>query len=183
MYITKLKNPKSPLYEDTKKFVLSNSFPWYWNHSSTPTLSRLKIKNHQDSTHFSHEFLRRPDVDDVEAKFPIILSDHAVKVSKVLEEILRANDIKVNCFIRICANCVFPTKKSINTIPHVDHNFPHNNIIVYLTNAGGSTVVQGEESEPIEDGAILFKGELHYLKTPKQTEISTRRVVLVATFI
>ena len=48
---------------------------------------------------------------------------------------------------------------------HVDHSFPHRNIIMYLTDAGGDTVVNDEVYSPKEDGVIMFEGE-HYHHFP-----------------
>ena len=64
------------------------------------------------------------------------------------------------------------------TQPHMDHEFPHKNMLIYLTDAGGSTIVEGEEFAPEEDDVIIFEG-MHWHKLPKKE----RRVVLVMTYI
>ena len=71
-----------------------------------------------------------------------------------------------------------PEQTSLKTSLHNDHNFPHKNMLVYLTDAGGSTFVEGEEFAPEEDDVIIFQGE-HWHELPKQK----RRVVLVMTYI
>ena len=60
--------------------------------------------------------------------------------------------------------------------PHEDHDFPHHNLIVYLTDTGGETFVENESHDPKEDDVILFTGE-HYMKRP----VKDRRIILVAT--
>ena len=57
-------------------------------------------------------------------------------------------------------------------------DFPHKNMLIYLTDAGGSTFVEGEEFAPEEDDVIMFEG-LHWHKLPRKE----RRVVLVMTYI
>ena len=181
MKITKLKNPKTNIYLELKDFVLSHNFPWYWCSGATP-----HIKNHEghhDVPYFSHEFLRRPDSSELEPRFPKVCSENASIISSILVDILDLNKIYVNCFLRINANCVFSTQESINTMPHKDHSFPHKNILVYLTDVGGNTVVEDEFHEPKEDDVIVFNGLEHYVTTPKHTDVPVRRIVLVATFI
>ena len=51
-------------------------------------------------------------------------------------------------------------------------------MLIYLTDAGGSTFVEGEEFAPEEDDVIIFEG-MHWHKLPKEE----RRVVLVMTYI
>ena len=62
--------------------------------------------------------------------------------------------------------------------PHLDHNFPHYNLLVYLTNSGGETFVENEVYSPKEDDVIIFTGK-HYMKRPSDD----RRVVLIATIL
>ena len=62
------------------------------------------------------------------------------------------------------------------TNPHTDHSFKHVNLLIYLTDNGGKTFVEGEEHEPSEDDVILFTGE-HFFELPKKG----RRIVIIAT--
>ena len=76
-------------------------------------------------------------------------------------------------------NAVAPSdKRNIISVPHEDHEYPHKNMLIYLTDAGGSTFVEGEEFAPEEDDVIIFEG-IHWHELPKQK----RRVVLVMTYI
>lgn len=177
MLTQRLNNPRSEAYLKVKEHILSNMFPWYWvdstNYSSIP-----HEKEYNHVPYLSHIFLRRPD--DTENGIPETLSPYTKDVAKILIDVLNYNDIKLNCFLRINANCILPQKEVINTIPHVDHYFEHKNLILYLTNAGGRTIVEDVSFEPNEDDAIIFDGsKMHYLQTPK----TQRRVVVVATFI
>ena len=62
--------------------------------------------------------------------------------------------------------------------PHIDHRFPHFNLLVYLTNEGdgGETIVEDEKFHPQANNIILFKGK-HHMKRP----CVGRRVVLIST--
>ena len=60
---------------------------------------------------------------------------------------------------------------------HEDHTFPHKNVLVYLTDAGGETYVGDDVFYPEEDSVLLFQGP-HCHAMPKDK----RRVVLVATY-
>jgi len=74
------------------------------------------------------------------------------------------------------ANCVHSDSVYQYSLPHIDHRFPHKNIIVYLTNSGGNTIIEEVPYEPKEDDVLIFEGE-HYIEKPK----ASRRIVLVST--
>ena len=61
---------------------------------------------------------------------------------------------------------------------HVDHDFPHKNLLIYLTDAGGKTIVGNESHDPKEDDIIMFPGLMHCIETSHTKD----RVVLVVTF-
>ena len=84
--------------------------------------------------------------------------------------------------MRLSVNAVHPFANVLNSIPHVDHPFDHENALIYLTDAGGCTIVGDESFDPKEDDVITFSSkndQFHYHQTPE----NHRRVVLVATFI
>lgn len=172
--LQQLKNPKTDLYLNLKNFILSDRFPWYWNPKSTHV--KYDKSKYVNVSFYSHMFLGRPE--DSQFKFPQSNCEHTEGVSKVLLEILYFNNIKINCFLRINANCVHPSTKILKTVPHVDHLCDHNNLIVYLTDSGGKTIVGNESHNPKEDDAILFDGSNHYAETPEKE----RRIILIATF-
>jgi hypothetical protein len=181
MNITLLKNPKTKTFIDLKNFILSSNFPWYWSEKSTPDLKAFD--GHYDMPFLFHEFLGRPESGFPELKFPRVSSEHVQLVSDFYIEVLKYNQVEINCFLRMSANFTFPVEKVVSTIPHKDHNFPHKNALVYLTNAGGKIVVGSDSYDPLEDDIVLFNGVEHYLQTPKQSKMPVRRIVLVATFI
>jgi len=152
--------------------LTSSYFPWYYKKDSTPKADR--IKDHVDISFFSHVFLDRAEYNG----YPVSYSSKVQEVVDVFREIMVHNCIHPITLLRLNANLVYPYPTVVNTLPHFDHHFKHKNIIIYLTGAGGNTIVEGEVHEPQEDDVIIFEGE-HYHQTP----VSVRRVVLVATFI
>jgi len=172
--IEHLHNPKTDLYLEFKNFVLSRDFTWYYYPSSITDVDDLK----SNVSFYNHTFLIRPEF--TENKIPTPNCEYLNIVSRLFLEILEFNNVKINYFLRINANCVHPLEKIVSTVPHIDHQFPeHKNAIIYLTNAGGSTVVQDEIFNPKEDDVIVFGGEMHNIQTPEKD----RRIVLVATFV
>jgi hypothetical protein len=72
------------------------------------------------------------------------------------------------------------------TPPHVDHDFPHKNFILYLTqpSSGGNLKIYKNKKwntyQVKEDEAIIFEGM--HCHSPVTTP-GERRVAIVATFI
>jgi len=169
-----LDNPKTELYLNFKKHVLSHSFPWFYYSKSTPY--DLDGSEYSNISLHSHTFLLRPE--DTLDKIPKPNSNNLDIASKVFLEIFKYNNIPINYFLRINANYTQSYERVLNSVPHVDHPYEHKNALIYLTNSGGSTIVNQEMHDPSEDDVIIFGGETHY----HQTAQKDRRVVLVATF-
>ena len=167
--IQKLDNPLTSDYIDLKNFILSIDFPWFRLPNTT-----LNIKD-DGISFFTHTFLERPEsnIGYSRANSPYI--DGCLKV---LHQIVSSNDVEFNYFIRASVNLVSPCSTVKRTVEHCDHQFPHKNILIYLSETDGDTVVDGENFSPQEDCGIIFTGK-HYHYTPTDKE----RIVLVGTFI
>ena len=164
--INKLKTPFTGKYYELKKLVLSDTFPWYYSSNGI-----------DDFSFYSHVFLERPDHVPVGKRYPRVSSQYIDLFDEVLEEIFNFNNIPVNCIYRMNANAVEPPFWGTTSKWHIDHEFPHTNMLIYLTDAGGITRVEDEEHDPIEDDIIIFQGKhCHVLPDDK------RRVVLVVTY-
>ena len=126
--------------------------------------------------YYCHTVINRPEA----YLFSTPASPHCDLFALVINEILVANTVLKKSFVitRAAINIVHSNQDIQFSDKHVDHDFPHTNIIVYLTDEGGRTFCGKKEHDPQEDDVILMKGE-HYHEIPKQN----RRVVLVATFI
>tara|TARA_B100001250_G_scaffold384596_1_gene379555 strand:- start:50 stop:565 length:516 start_codon:yes stop_codon:yes gene_type:complete len=168
--IIQLKNPRTELYNEFKSVIKSNVFNWNYyprtDEQSTPS-------------QLSHSFIKRP----AEIKYPLVLCDGVKFVYDVLEEILNYNNITVQCYYRINLNMVLPQEGNQQTPVHVDHEFPHNNVLIYFTShqegKGGQIIVDDEHFYPQEDDVIIFNGIPHSLMLPRDGE----RIALVATYI
>jgi hypothetical protein len=170
-----LNNPKTEKFKELKNLMLGSGFPWHWVSQST---CNLDTKGYDDFGYYSHIFLDRPDYTE-NSFYSRVNSNKIDLVHTVLVEILKHNNITPQVFYRICANCTHPTETNRMSVPHVDHYFPHSNLILYLTDPnGGETVVEKEKFLSKEDDVIVLKGEHHH-----RPPIKDRRIVIVSTFI
>ena len=176
----KLQNPKLPNYTNLKEFILGDNFPWFYNkHFVYKENKDHYIESDEkfsDISFYTHSFLNRPK--HTGEKYPTANSPHVGAVSEVLNSIFAVNDIEVNCIYRMNANLLHPSKTEEKTLVHVDHSFPHKNLLIYLTDAGGKTVCGEDVHDPKEDDIIIFEGK-HYNFLPE----NNRRIVIVATYI
>jgi len=168
-----LQNSKSDNYQLLKNTILGEKFPWFYYGSTTPVNGK-DVTGHRNIPQHSHAFIARPEKNGFSRHDS---TAHKLAVD-VVREILTENNIRSNSYfvLRLSTNCTYPSEGIQLSMPHVDHNFPHLNILTYLNSAGGSTFIEGEEHEPIEDQSILFSGE-HYIQLPKKE----RRIVLIGT--
>lgn len=186
--IQQLTNPKTPKYIEAKNLANDYILAWYYKDSSTSnrfkerynrnTIDSYSIKNFG---FYSHCLLSRP----LDNYYTSVNSNFWESIYlPMLKEIIMVNDLKVNMFCRASLNCTEPSNEQIISEPHYDHDFEHKNLIVYLNDAGGATVIIDENNlsitesfEPTEDSIITFTG-LHCLKP----SIKKRRIILVATY-
>ena len=171
--IKQLKNPRTELYNEFKRIIKSYDFNWNYY---------PRTDERQTPAMLSHSFIGRPEL---EVKYPHTLSDGVQFAHDVCEEILNYNDITVNCYYRINLNMVFPQEGNQQTPLHVDHEFPHWNMLVYFSNEGKTILEKdswntaNEEHDPEEDDVIIFPGVQHCHEVPN----NDARTVLVATYI
>ena len=168
-----LKNPKTDKFYKLKNHILSESFPWYYHKHTSNQTTLNRLNGYIAMEGYGHCFLARPE------KFKFTKTDSALccECIDVLTEIIDSNNLFDSYFfLRAAANCIHSNQGMQLSNPHVDHSFPHYNLIVYLTDTGGETFVENEVHDPKEDDVILFTGQ-HYLKRP----IKDRRIILVAT--
>ena len=169
-----LKNPKTDTYKNFKNLVLSADFSWF---RMAHTAFEDHQEGHEDFPFLSHRFLTRPLNSCLYSK---VNSSHVDEMERVFREIAYANDIDPQVIYRMNANAVYPTANNLPSPLHVDHNFPHNNMIIYLTDLhGGSTMVEGKEYMAQEDDVLIFDGKLHCARPPRKDV----RIVLVITFL
>lgn len=154
--------------EHIKDKILGNNISFYWQANTV---------GNDNKSWFSHQLINRDNQQ--------ILSEHADFFKKIVKRFADRHKIPCNVFIRGCINLTYPQPGE--STPHVDHSFPHYQIILHLNQSdGGSTILLTSDNkimetiEPKQFKAFCFKGDfLHYITYPK----SGRRVVAVLTFI
>jgi hypothetical protein len=171
--ITKLKNPKTPLYKEFKEWVI-NGPGFTWTKMNTAYEGGPVEGNFE---FFSHPFLQRPELN----MYSLPVCPNLVELIEIYTQLIEANPDKLtnkSFVLRANANLATPfiNKNEDRSFLHYDHDFEHQNIIMYLTDAGGNTYVEGECFEPQEDDIVLFSGE-HYMIRPEKKN----RVVLILT--
>ena len=178
-----LEVPNTEDYQILKRELFSTSFTWCYEETPHGPLSEWDpedIKKYNGDPYFSHCVLMpaRP-----EHPYSIVKSEYVGLCSKVILDTISYNNIEAYSIMRINFNMTFPSKKNRPDKPHVDHLYPHSNMLFYFTENGGKTVIQEESGDveytPVEDTAIVFSGHKHYHWYPD----TGKRVVMVVTFI
>lgn len=175
--IKQLINPKTGEYRAFKEHVMSNRFTWHWIGSTSPA-----VPHEDDYPFFGHCFLQRPMNSKVDPYlYPTQTCELLPNVNYLIGQILAVNDIEINCLLRVNVNMTLP-QYGPNTLKHtpthVDHPFPHKNMLIYLNESDGATVAGLDSFDPVEDAIILFEGEHHHYLPTKG-----RRLVMIVTYV
>ena len=176
---TRLQTPDTGDYTSFKELILGPHFGWSHNAQATPYMEGRG--DYSDLSFYSHAFLHGPS-----SRHGLISkanSEYLPNVELLINQIFELNNIKAHCVYRINANAVHPVEGNVLTVPHYDHEFPHKNLIVYLTDVGGDTIAFDDKGKkhvftPKEDDIVVFEG-LHCMVPPKQG----RRVIIVVTYL
>ena len=154
-----------PEHKQLIKLVLSNKFPLYWTeHQVFP----------DKRPYLSHAFL----LHDKDKNISTINSNLYEKVLDILITFCNKNNITFNECLRVNLNITFPlaTKKGKF---HKDHKFDHKQLIVYINNSDGDTVLKKEgRIKNKRYRGVCFDNQMHYAETPSKD----RRAVLIYTF-
>ncbi len=167
--ITKLKNHKTDTYHRFKEMIRTPMF--VWGHEGLSTQGK-------NPAYFSHPFIIRPD--GVGYSRPVC--NHTDFAKNVVSEILGMNGYELNTIHRMNLNMTYAQDGNQRTPIHVDHEFPHQNLLIYFDShnegEGGQVIVEDEEYYPKEDDAIVFGGLPHSVILPHKGF----RTALVTTF-
>lgn len=176
-------NPKTNEYLKLKEFILSSQFQWSYLPYNVTKQSDKTYSQQYDSEGtpynnfpiYYNVILERKETRRGVRPNPLLS-----KFLRVYEQILEHNNIPIKNPYRICVNASHPTPNNTKpSPPHIDHGYPHRNMIIYLTPTyNGHTIVQGEPHPKEEDDILVFDGVQHHLYPPTQN----RRVVIVCTF-
>ncbi len=205
--IIKLFNPRGVKYNNFKKKVLACNFKWEYLNDTLDfgedeevadtiqclTPEQKKEKNWGKFPMYNNCILQRAEAPIAAIGTPLYFptlpeanyasQQLAMEASMIVQDILKANRIKLNMIFRMHLNAVDPQPDGVRTgWPHTDHEYPHYNLLLYLTDAGGDTFIMQDDYKydnytPNEDDCVIFEG-VHFHETPKEK----RRVVFVCTY-
>lgn len=154
-------------------FVQSNSFPWYYQQTTSPKYMG-----------FLHTLLRRNKFERPEAGE--VNSSFYEPFEAIFKRICLENNIPVTTIFRAAINNNVHYPDKFGDI-HVDHTFPHNNFLLFLNSfSGGSTYLFDldnnitNEIKAAKYKVVFFSGEKHACGFCAPSE---NRLVLVFTFI
>ncbi len=165
---------KFSIYKDFKNIVLGEDIFWKW--MSYTTHAEFNDE-HDNFGHYYHNFLTRPQKGI--CHFPHSPSEYCREAHNLVYRLLtEVNGIDFDVIYRMTANATYPTESGRPSVPHIDHPFPHKNLLIYLDGFDGDTVCEGDRKHFKEDDAIIFEG-MHYHHPPSKG----RRIVFIATFI
>ena len=133
---TRLETPDTGDYAGLKELILGPHFGWSHNAKATPYMENTR--SYQDLSFYSHAFLHGPS--PRHGLYSKANSEYLPNVETVIGQIFELNNVKMNVVYRINANAVHPVEGNVLTVPHTDHEFPHKNMLIYLTNTGGDTI-------------------------------------------
>jgi len=160
-----------------QSYVMGDHFPWF----RTAYQVGRNADNYVDSSFFSHQFMKR--MDDDTAATGIINSPHFEFFAEIFTNWMQENNQPFNKIYRAAINCVYPNTGI--SIPHVDHPFPHNNWIMYLTTNDHAETLLFNEDLTIKHSipccaytAGCFSNQLHAHRYPSLAQ----RIVVVFTY-
>jgi hypothetical protein len=169
------------LNSEQKKFIneviLGENFPFFWNENAV---------DYDSMPFLCHTVVKRKEERLKEEPFFNTLPDFGNMFLSILNSFCEKNKIKYKEIFRIAVNLTINIGMKKSKI-HIDHEFEHNQLIVYLDDFKDTPTVilnsQGKKIlkkiNPKKFNAVYFNNNPHYMFLPK----NKRRTVIVYTFI
>jgi hypothetical protein len=165
--------------EFIESYVMGDHFPWFRTAYQVGIEHTNHASDYVDSAFFSHQLMKRSDT----AISGQINSPHFEFFAEIFAEWMHSNSQPFQHIYRAAINCVYPGKGT--STPHLDHSWPHNNWIMYLTtNASAETVLFNPDLTVahtipcVQYTAGCFSQQLHAHRYPA----TEQRVVVVFTY-
>jgi hypothetical protein len=160
--------------------VESASFPWFFHGSHLSPLEETKDLFYAHTLRLRHSDESLP----VEGKNN---SGGMQAMEDIFFEIAKSNKVDVDTVLRSAVNATHHSKQSMTGV-HTDHEFEHNNFLLYLNDVtGGETVLFSEDKltalktiTPTKYKAVFFSSTPHAHNFCGHGE---RRLVFVVTFL
>jgi len=182
-----LKNPKTELYKKTKELITGQGMLWYHCPQATSNPHDKIYESETQEQYSNTPFFSHCVIERATGKFPCskIASYYSEQMVDCVLEILDHNQININNIFRMNVNMTYYVENPLYTMPHIDHDYPHNNMLIYFNDVSGGEVKVYKDNKwhihkPNEDDVILFSG-LHCHRTPQKP--NQFRTALVTTFI
>jgi hypothetical protein len=153
-----------------ENYILGSEFPFYWNDDQVQP---------DNLPFFGHTLKHREtkNINSYEYYF----------FEKIIIRFCEKHKIKINEILRACINFTYPLNVKRGTI-HRDHNFPHKQILIYLTDSkNGYTYIFNNKNKiikkikPEKYKLVCFENVNHAASYPDYKE--KRRVLTVFTFV
>lgn len=178
--------------------ILGDKFPWYWQNyqildddETTKNKLPVKLRDHitfHNGPFLGHSLLRRA-ISETE-KYTERPIDHTSIYWRMFLEIFDRftieNNIKYTNIFRANLNLTW-YNSDVHTAPHLDHEWPHNNFIMYLTDCtDGETIIWPDDFSTSylvkckKYTAVTFKHQWHAQRYPA---LGTKRIAFVLTYI
>jgi hypothetical protein len=177
-----IKQIKNILNKEQKQFisktVLGPNFPFYLNDHTVGIGEKIDDPNNY---FFSHSIILRPENRNPDTLFN---SEYHPFFINLVEKTLIKIKIKPKEYYRMSLNLTY-SNGIIECPKHVDHDYKHRTLIVYLNDCDkkACTYIQEKnktkEIKPIFNTGVFFDDNVHYMKNPTKG----LRLVLVTTFI
>lgn len=179
--------------EFIEKFVMGPNFEWFWqNHQTVNDEESVKagipeeLRNHTkfyNGPFFSHTLLYRQEKEDGQDRR---ISKHFEFFIEIFHRFMKENNLKYTKLYRANLNLTWYNGEE-HTAPHLDHEWPHSNFIMYLTSCDqGQTIVWPDDFSTsymipcIEYTAVTFNAHWHAHRYPA---VRQKRLVFVVTYI
>ena len=185
------------VYQGEKDFienhVLGPHFQWFWQEQQTLN-DEETVKNNlpegllpytdfYNGPFLSHVLLHRQEEEDNPKK---LISTHFEFFMEIFHRFMMENNLTYTKLYRANLNLTWHNGTK-HTAPHLDHDWPHNNFIMYLTPCEqGHTLVWPDDFSTtymlpcVQYTAATFKAHWHAHRYP---EPKAKRLVFVVTYI
>jgi hypothetical protein len=181
-----------------EKFLKGPHFPWFWN--GVQTINDQAVINNDipkklreyvefyNGPFLSHTLLYRNEDENITHLNcePNAIDPYFEFFLEIFNRFMTENNIKYSKIFRANLNLNWYNGPK-HTTPHVDHEWPHSNFIMYLDSCeGGQTIIWPDDFSTsymvpcIAYTAVTFKKHWHAHRYPAP---GSRRIVFVVTYI
>jgi len=134
------KESKNFFTKKEKEFIYNNvvhtaDFPWY----------RFAQATSEKFPFYGHVLIRRYNV---KTEKPVINSDIYLFFYEIFKRFCKKHKIKHKQITRAIINSITYHGKYQNTDPHIDHDFNHKILMMYLNNTSGDTIIYDKKFYP-----------------------------------